>query len=263
MTSAAAPVRSVKLTNQPSHLSTPLFLPRGAIDKTPATPVAHCVSPPIPTIMAIFENDSHEVALMTRMSTDWSFKAPHPCRQSGAILRQPSSIISHRYLHQGCRSHRCQCGRAFKHRLHLLQHCVQHAEAMSYICVNCGESFTGANLLTQHTKGKSRKKSSSSGRTWKRRLKRKCEILHVTVDNCFLDLLLTHCIILKTRQKPNNGRSPWNDNDKTLVHPWLVHGSFFPVFVCTTQPFRTKSLIKGIFYTLIVPLFVQCIVTKW
>ncbi|XP_067439083.1 zinc finger protein 16-like [Thunnus thynnus] len=164
MTSAAAPVRSGQPTNQPSCLSAPLFLPPSATDSTPATPVAHPASPPIPTIMALFENDSRNVALMKRMNTDWRSKASYPCRQCGAILRQPSYIISHRYLHRGQRSHRCQCGRAFKHRLHLLRHCVQHAEAMSYICVSCGESFTGAKLLAEHMEGKSRKKSNSSGK---------------------------------------------------------------------------------------------------
>ncbi|XP_042279372.1 zinc finger protein 585A isoform X2 [Thunnus maccoyii] len=176
MTSAAGPVRSGHPTNQPSRLSAPLFFPPSATDTTPVTPVSHPVSPPIPTIMAMFENDSQEVALMKRMSTGWRSKAPYPCRQCGAVLRQPSFIISHRYLHRGRRSHRCQCGRAFKHRLHLLRHCVQHAEAMSYICVNCGESFTGAKLLAEHMKGKSQKKSSSSGHTWKRRVKRKCKM---------------------------------------------------------------------------------------
>ncbi|KAM7420530.1 hypothetical protein PAMA_014986 [Pampus argenteus] len=170
MTSAAAPVRlgqgklcyptrgnSSQLTNQP------------ATNRTP-------VSPPIPTIMAMFENDSHDVALMKRMNTGWRSKVPYPCRHCGAILRQPFFIISHRYLHRGRRSHWCQCGRAFKHRLHLLRHCVEHAEAISYICVNCGESFTGAKLLAEHMKGKSRKKSSSSGSTWKSRVKRKCKM---------------------------------------------------------------------------------------
>ncbi len=175
---AAAPVRSGKdgALGQPlSHLSAPLFVPPGATDTTPATAASDPVTTPMPTIMAMFENDSKDMALMKRMNTGWRSKAPYPCRQCGAILRQPSLIISHRYLHRGRRSHRCQCGRAFKHRLHLLRHCVQHAETINYICVSCGETFTGAKLLAEHMKGKSRKKYRS-GRTWKRNVKRKCRM---------------------------------------------------------------------------------------
>ncbi|XP_039972922.1 zinc finger protein 585B [Xiphias gladius] len=177
--SAAAPARSGKdgaLGQPPSHLSVPLFVPPDATDTTPATAPSDPVSPPVPTIMAMFENDSQDVALMKRMNTGWRSKVPHPCRQCGAILRQPSFIISHRYLHRGRRSHQCQCGRAFKHRLHLLRHCVQHAEAISYICANCGETFMGARLFAEHMKGKSQKKSRPSGLTWRRKVKRKCRM---------------------------------------------------------------------------------------
>ncbi|XP_029307151.1 zinc finger protein 208 [Cottoperca gobio] len=172
MAASAAPVRSGKAgalgrTNQP--LSAPECVPPGA------TAASDPVTPPSPTIMAMFENDSQDVALMKRMNIGWRSKAPYPCRQCGAILRQPSLIISHRYLHRGQRSHQCQCGRAFKHRLHLLRHCVQHAETMSYICVSCGETFTGAKLLAEHIKGKSRK-TYRSGRTWKCKVKRKCRM---------------------------------------------------------------------------------------
>lgn len=172
-----APVKSVNngILSQPtnqlqSHVSAPLFDSQGTTDTTLAT-----VAPPMPTIMAMFENDSQDVALMKRMNTGWRFKAPYLCRQCGAIFRQPSLVISHRYLHRGRRSHQCQCGRAFKHRLHLLRHCVQHAEAISYICVSCGETFTGARLLAEHMKGKSRKKSCS-GRTCKHKVKTKCKM---------------------------------------------------------------------------------------
>lgn len=132
-------------------------------------------SQPMPTILAMFENDSHRLALMKRMNSSWRSKAPYPCRQCGAVLRQPSLIISHRYLHRGHRSHKCPCGRAFKHRLHLLRHCIQHAEAISYICVSCGDTFTGAKLLAQHLKGGSPKKPPS-GCTWKRKVKRTCRM---------------------------------------------------------------------------------------
>lgn len=144
-----------------------------AINKTPAT----CsISSPVPSlsILAMFKNESQEVALMKRMNTSWRSKAPYPCRQCGAISRQPSIIISHRYLHRGRRSHHCQCGRTFKHRLHLLRHCVQHAEAVNYICVSCGETFVGARLFTEHMNGNLRK-SRSSGCRWNYRM-RKCQM---------------------------------------------------------------------------------------
>ncbi|CAK6971087.1 zinc finger protein 16-like [Scomber scombrus] len=157
--SPAPPVRSGE--PPPNAL---LFFPPGDTDKPPATPVSPPVSPPALTTMALFENNSRNMALMKGMSKDWRSKAPHPCRECGAILRQPSLIISHRYLHRGRRSHRCQCGRAFRRRLHLLRHCVQHAEAMSYICASCGESFSGARQLAEHMNGKSGKKSSTSGK---------------------------------------------------------------------------------------------------
>ncbi|XP_078143132.1 uncharacterized protein LOC144541911 [Centroberyx gerrardi] len=161
----------------PGHRCTPASVPISATNKTPATVASQSVSPLTPplNIVALFKNDSREVALMKRMNAGWRSKAPYPCRQCGAVSRQPSLIISHRYLHRGRRSHRCQCGRAFKHRLHLLRHCMQHAEATSYICVSCGETFTGAKLLTEHMKGNSRK-SLSSGCSWKHRGRRKCSM---------------------------------------------------------------------------------------
>lgn len=158
-----------------SHRCAPLSVlsrPSGANQETASS---NPTSKPMPTILAMFENDSHHLALMKRMNTSWRAKAPYPCRQCGAVLRQPSLIISHRYLHRGRRSHQCPCGRAFKHRLHLLRHCVQHAEAISYICVCCGDTFTGAKLLAQHLKGQSLKKSPS-GCTWKRKVKRTCRM---------------------------------------------------------------------------------------
>ncbi|XP_061631986.1 zinc finger protein 70 [Phyllopteryx taeniolatus] len=107
-------------------------------------------SAPQPTIPPVFDSQSQALASTKRTNTSWRSKAPRPCRQCGTMLRQPYLAICHRYLHRGRRSHRCQCGRAFKHRLHLLRHCVQHAEAESYICVNCGNTFTGARLLAKH-----------------------------------------------------------------------------------------------------------------
>lgn len=176
MAPAAAPVRSGKEDSVCAPSTQPVLFPPSATDETAAAVVSHPVTPPVPTIIAMFENDSQELALMKRMNTGWRSKASYPCRQCGAIFRQPSLNISHRYLHRGRRSHRCQCGRAFKHRLHLLRHCVQHAEAISYICVYCGETFTGAKLLAQHMKGKSQKKCKPSSQSWKHGVKRKCRM---------------------------------------------------------------------------------------
>lgn len=170
LTSVSTPVRSEK----DGALGQPTGEPLNCLSSQ-ASAVSDPVSPPMPTIMAMFENGSHDVDLMKRMNTGWRSKAPYPCRQCGAIFRQPSLIISHRYLHRGRRSHQCQCGRAFKHRLHLLRHCVQHAETVSYICVSCGETFTGAKLLAKHIKGKSGKKPRP-GHKWKLKVKRECRM---------------------------------------------------------------------------------------
>ncbi|XP_061808331.1 uncharacterized protein [Nerophis lumbriciformis] len=112
----------------------------------------------VPGILAVFQNQSQAASLTQHMTKGWRSKPSHPCRQCGTVLRQPYLAISHRYLHRGRRLHRCQCGRAFKHRLHLLRHCVQHAEAKSYICVNCGNTFAGARHFAKHMRGKTRKK---------------------------------------------------------------------------------------------------------
>lgn len=171
----AARMRKEVARGQPTSQNLSRPSARGATHTPPHSPASDPAPTPMPTIVAMFENDSQDVALMKRMNTSWRSKASYPCRQCGAILRQPSLIISHRYLHRGHRSHRCHCGRAFKHQLHLLRHCVQHAETISYICVSCGETFTGAKLLAEHMKGKLRKKAFS-GRTWKRKVKRECRM---------------------------------------------------------------------------------------
>ncbi|XP_041844234.1 zinc finger protein 135 [Melanotaenia boesemani] len=158
--------------NKPSsHLPTPSPAAPAATDPPLETPDSS--SSTTPTIMALFENHSQSIALMKRMNTGWRAKTPCHCRHCGAIFRQQSLVISHRYLHRGRRLHQCQCGRAFKHKLHLLRHCVQHAEATSYICVSCGDTFTGAQLLAQHLKGKSHK-NSTSGRT--KKVKKRCRM---------------------------------------------------------------------------------------
>ncbi|KAM6910453.1 uncharacterized protein FYW49_012390 [Xenentodon cancila] len=159
--------------------SSNLFVPMSAFPRASGSAAdaaaSDADSTSVPTILAWFENVSQSVALMKRMNTGWRSKAPCPCRHCGTILRQPSLIIPHRYHHRGRRSHQCQCGRAFKHRLHLLRHCVQHAEATSYICVSCGDTFTGAKLLAQHLTGKSLTKSRS-GYATKTKVKKKCRM---------------------------------------------------------------------------------------
>ncbi|KAM9782918.1 uncharacterized protein ACB057_015201 [Neosynchiropus ocellatus] len=105
---------------------------------------------PAPAILALFENYSQELALRQRLNTDWRSKRCYHCRQCGATVRQRSFIIVHRYLHRGERPHYCHCGRRFAQRLHLLRHCVQHAEAVDYICASCGKTFAGSKLLAKH-----------------------------------------------------------------------------------------------------------------
>lgn len=162
-------------TTQPSgNISAPSLDPAPNVtDTTQSALISQPESSPTPTIMALFKHGSQDVALMKHMHASWRSKASYPCRQCGAILRQRSLIISHRYLHRGQRSHQCQCGRTFKHRLHLLRHCIQHAETVSYICVSCGETFIGAKLLAKHMRGKPQS-NSISGRKWKSGVRKKC-----------------------------------------------------------------------------------------
>ncbi|XP_015259045.1 PREDICTED: zinc finger protein 99-like [Cyprinodon variegatus] len=145
------------------------------VDEAPDTQDSNVDAPTTLSILALFENESRQWDLMKRMNTGWRSKTPCPCRQCGAIFRQPSFAISHRYLHRGQRSHLCQCGRAFRHQLHLLRHCVQHAEALSYICVGCGDTFSGAKHLTRHLTGKQWKQSQCGERVKESR-ERKCRM---------------------------------------------------------------------------------------
>lgn len=177
MTSALKDKVSAAATvSQPScDLLAPVSALPSTNGPTPDTGASNAGSSSMPSILAWFENVSETLALMKRMNAGWRSKAPRPCRHCGAIFRQPSFTIPHRYHHRGRHSHRCQCGRAFKHRLHLLRHCVQHAETISYICASCGGTFTGARLLAQHLRGKSVKKSHS-GCVTKIKVKRKCRM---------------------------------------------------------------------------------------
>lgn len=101
-------------------------------------------------IVAMFVNQSKELALQKRMHQSWRSKAMFPCRQCGAVSRQFSLGVRHRYQHRGPRIHRCQCGRAFQRRMHLLRHQIQHAEATRYVCAACGQMFCGTQQLACH-----------------------------------------------------------------------------------------------------------------
>ncbi|XP_077577711.1 uncharacterized protein LOC144199749 isoform X1 [Stigmatopora nigra] len=119
-----------------------------------STNIVEATTPGIAS-QVVYMDHTYCISALAKSSTGgWWFQVPRPCRQCGASLRQHYLAISHRYLHRGRRSHLCYCGRAFKHRLHLLRHCVQHAEDKSYICVNCGNTFAGARLLAAHLQGK-------------------------------------------------------------------------------------------------------------
>lgn len=157
-------------------LFTTVSAPVSATNSTSVS-VAKTSSSPMPplTIVAIFKNDSRELALKKRMNTSWRSKATYPCRQCGAISRQPSLNISHRYLHRGRRLHRCHCGRTFLRQLHLLRHCVQHAETTSYVCVSCGETFEGAKFLSEHMRGISQR-STRSRVMWNKRARKECKV---------------------------------------------------------------------------------------
>lgn len=98
----------------------------------------------------MFGNQSRELALQKRMCQSWRSKAVFPCRRCGAVSRQFSLGVRHRYQHRGPRLYRCQCGRTFHQRMHLLRHQVQHAEATRYVCAACGQMFSGTKLLACH-----------------------------------------------------------------------------------------------------------------
>uniref|UniRef100_A0A8C2FNY5 C2H2-type domain-containing protein n=1 Tax=Cyprinus carpio TaxID=7962 RepID=A0A8C2FNY5_CYPCA len=90
------------------------------------------------------------VPLMTSVTCPTLVSTIFPCRHCGAVSRQPSLKVRHRYLHRGSRLYRCQCGRSFQRQLHLLRHQVQHAESVRFVCAQCGNTFEGAHKLTWH-----------------------------------------------------------------------------------------------------------------
>ncbi|XP_067304812.1 uncharacterized protein si:dkey-79d12.4 [Pseudorasbora parva] len=107
-------------------------------------------------VVAMFINKSRDLSLQKPCEQSWRSKTIFPCRHCGAISRQPSMRVRHRYLHRGSRLYKCQCGRSFQQRLHLLRHQVQHAESVRFVCSQCGNTFEGAHKLTCHN-GKNKK----------------------------------------------------------------------------------------------------------
>ncbi|XP_072572699.1 uncharacterized protein [Paramormyrops kingsleyae] len=105
-------------------------------------------------ILGLYVNCSQELALQQRLNKSWRSKGVFFCRQCGAVSRQPSLGVRHRYLHRGSRRHRCHCGRTFLRRLHLLRHHIQHAEATRFVCAPCGRTFAGARCLARHKQGR-------------------------------------------------------------------------------------------------------------
>ncbi|KAL4657685.1 hypothetical protein GN956_G5066 [Arapaima gigas] len=104
-------------------------------------------------ILGLYVNCSQEFALQQRLEKSWRSKGVFLCRQCGAVSRQPSLCVRHRYLHRGSRPYRCHCGRTFLRRLHLLRHHIQHAEATRFVCAPCGQTFSGARDLARHKRG--------------------------------------------------------------------------------------------------------------
>ncbi|KAI4892193.1 hypothetical protein NFI96_026715 [Prochilodus magdalenae] len=101
-------------------------------------------------VVAMFVNQSQDLALQKRLRQRWRSKSIFPCRHCGVVARQPALGIRHRYRHRGPRLHRCQCGRTFQRLLYLLRHQVQHAEALRYVCAACGQTFQGTHHLACH-----------------------------------------------------------------------------------------------------------------
>lgn len=132
----------------------------------------HPQVPPAPVpaplqIVAMYVNHRRDLALHKQCEQSWRSKTIFSCRHCGAVSRQPSLSVRHRYLHRGSRLYRCQCGRSFQQRLHLLRHQVQHAESVRFVCARCGKTFEGAHKLTRH------KRKHKKG---KRCAKKKCKV---------------------------------------------------------------------------------------
>ncbi|KAI7807060.1 uncharacterized protein si:dkey-79d12.4 [Triplophysa rosa] len=139
-------IASVPLASCPTLVSA--ILRKNPAHTSPAQ--VQSPTPGLPQTVGMFENKSSDIALQKRLKQTWSSKPIFPCRHCGAVSRQPSLRVRHRYLHRGSRLYRCQCGRSFQRQIHLLRHQVQHAEAVRFVCACCGRTFDGANKLTRH-----------------------------------------------------------------------------------------------------------------
>ncbi|XP_048882497.1 uncharacterized protein si:dkey-79d12.4 isoform X2 [Brienomyrus brachyistius] len=142
--SAPVTVRLNMLTPAPANIPLAASIP---------SQVASGATEPL-KILGLYVNCSQELALQQRLNKSWRSKGLFFCRQCGAVSRQPSLGVRHRYLHRGSRRHRCHCGRTFLRRLHLLRHHVQHAEATRFVCAPCGRTFAGAHCLARHKQGR-------------------------------------------------------------------------------------------------------------
>ncbi|KAG9331637.1 hypothetical protein JZ751_018613 [Albula glossodonta] len=155
----------------PAPLTTPTPLP--ALTPAPLGPNPSPTTEPL-KILGLFVNRSQELALQQRLQKSWRSKGTFLCRHCGAISRQPSLGVRHRYLHRGSRPHRCPCGRAFPRRLHLLRHQVQHAEATRFVCAPCGQTFVGAGCLARHKQGRDNLRKSGTLPSAKAQAKKDC-----------------------------------------------------------------------------------------
>ncbi|KAJ8388915.1 hypothetical protein AAFF_G00126710 [Aldrovandia affinis] len=151
-----APVPKTAPAPMPASFSVSPSTPLPASFPVPAQNSSRAAEPL--KIVGLFVNRSQELALQQRLKKSWRAKGIFLCRQCGAISRQPSLCVRHRYLHRGSRQHRCDCGRTFQRQLHLLRHHVQHAEATRFVCTPCGQTFSGARCLARHKQGQERKR---------------------------------------------------------------------------------------------------------
>ncbi|XP_050986439.1 zinc finger protein 628 [Labeo rohita] len=145
-----APPANIRPVNVPvmTSVACPTLVSALVGTNQPQVPPAQVQAPL--QIVAMYVNRSRELAPQKRLEQSWRFKTILPCRHCGAISRQPSLRVRHRYLHRGSRLYRCQCGRSFQRQLHLLRHQVQHAESVRFVCVRCGDTFEGAHKLSCH-----------------------------------------------------------------------------------------------------------------
>ncbi|XP_061094228.1 mucin-5AC [Conger conger] len=171
-TPIAAP--TPKTIPTPKTVSTPITASFHIPALTPLNATFPAPNPGPLKILGMFANRSQEVALGKRLEKSWRSKGVFLCRQCGAISRQPSLGVRHRYLHRGSRRHRCHCGRTFLHLLHLLRHHVQHAEATRFVCAPCGRTFSGARCLARHKQDQEGKRKRRRKRKKRERSRKDC-----------------------------------------------------------------------------------------